>query len=146
MEESEWFVINDITEFTDKARAIVYNNFGAWSDNQDPDVMMDEVKEQEQEELDKVLTHQESLTIIKQIAKKQTNRKTHKTRYVVNDKLFADIIYDLNARLVSNILNGLVQRGLVESAFDAESNDFVFWVKDQDKLNKNEEKDLPETD
>ena len=49
--------------------------------------------------------------------------------------------------MVSNILNQLVQKGLVESAFDTESNDFIFWVKDNDKLFKNEtETDLPETD
>lgn len=147
MEESEWFVIKDIVEFTEQARAIVYNNFGTWDNDVNETIIMDQVKESEQEELNKVLSHNESLTIVKQIAKKQTNKKTHKTRYVLNDKLFANIIHDLNARLVSNILNGLVQRGLVESAFDAESNDFVFWVKDHDKqLNDYEEKDLPETD
>ena len=41
----------------------------------------------------------------------------------------------------SKILNGLVNKGLVETAYDSESNDFIFWVKDD---NKKEEK--PETD
>jgi hypothetical protein len=41
--------------------------------------------------------------------------------------------------MVSNIISGLVQKGLVETAFDEEANDFVFWVK------KNEE-EKPETD
>jgi hypothetical protein len=43
--------------------------------------------------------------------------------------------------MVSNIISGLVQKGLVETAFDEEANDFVFWVK-----NDQEEKEKPETD
>lgn len=46
------------------------------------------------------------------------------------------IITALNDRLVSNILNSLVNKGLIETAYDDSRNDFVFWVKDNDKNNK----------
>jgi hypothetical protein len=42
--------------------------------------------------------------------------------------------------MVSNILNSLVNKGLVETAYDAEANDFIFWVSDENK------KENPETD
>jgi len=47
--------------------------------------------------------------------------------------------------MVSNILQGLVQRGIVETAFDDESNDFVFWVKNNEE-NTEEKNEKPETD
>lgn len=140
----EWFIIPDLEQFTDKARAIVYNNFGLWDEKSDIDVLIDDVAENEKEDFDKILSHQESLIIVKQIVRKQTNKKNNKIRYILNDKLFADIVYGLNARMVSNIINGLVKKGLVETAFDSDSNDFVFWVKnnEQDK----DKTDKPETD
>lgn len=138
---SEWFIINDIDDFTDRARAIVYNNFGVWNESDDLDILIEDVKESEQEEFDKILSHQESLVIVKQTAKKQTNKKNKKIRYIINNKLFAAIVEELNSRMVSNIINGLVKKGLVETAFDSETNDFIFWVKDQDY-----DDNKPETD
>ena len=140
----EWFIIPDLEQFTDKARAIVYNNFGLWDEKSEIDVLIDDVAENEKEDFDKILSHQESLIIVKQIVRKQTNKKNNKTRYILNDKLFADIVHGLNARMVSNIINGLVKKGLVETAFDSDSNDFVFWVTTNEQNKDNAEK--PETD
>jgi hypothetical protein len=138
----EWFLINDLDDFTDRARAIVYNNFGVWNNPDNIDIMIDDVIENEKEEFEKVLSHQESLIIIKELVKKEKHKKTHKIRYTLNDTIFTEIVHSLNNRMVSNIINGLVQKGLVETAFDDESNDFVFWVRDE---NENE-KEKPETD
>lgn len=138
--KDNWYVINNLTDFTDKARAIAYNNFGVWQNKDELDIVIDDIKDKDKEEFNNVLSHQESLTIIKSIIRKEKNRKSKKIRYTLNDKLFADIIYELNDRMVSNIIRGLVQKGLVETAFDNDSNDFVFWVKDKD------EKEKPETD
>ena len=143
MSDSQWFVIPDLSEFTDKARAIVYNNFGVWEDKSDIDLIIDDVVDNEKEDFDKVLSHQESLVIVKENIKKERSKITKEIRYVLTDQMFADIVQKLNDRMVSNIINGLVKKGLVESAFDSEANDFVFWVKDNDE-NKDEEK--PETD
>lgn len=139
--DDQWYIVTNLDEFTDKARAIVYNNFGVWQNKDDLDILIDDVKENEQEEFDKILSHQESVVIVKDIVKKEKNRKSKKIRYVLNDKLFADIIYKLNDRMVSNIVAGLVQKGVVESAYDSEANDFVFWIKDNQK-----EEEKPETD
>lgn len=142
----DWFVINDLDDFTDKIRNIVYNNFGLSDEGEKSniDYMIDSVRDNDQEELDRVLSHCESLTIIKANIKKQKNKHTKKTRYILNDKIFADIIYSLNDRMISNIINKLVQKGIVESGFDSETNDFIFWVKEDDEIKKQEKK--PEAD
>jgi hypothetical protein len=142
MSESEWFIISDLSDFTDKARAIVYNNFGSWQDMSELGILMDDIKDEEQEEFENTLSHRESLVIVKENIKKQKNKRTQKVRYILNDTIFADIVHKLHDRIVSNIIRNLVQKGLVETAFDDEANDFVFWVKEDDK--NNEEK--PETD
>jgi hypothetical protein len=140
---SDWFIINDLEEFTDKTRSIVYNNFGQWSENLKDPISIDDVVPDELEEFNKVLSHQESLLIVKQFVKKEKNKKTKKVRYILDDKIFTKIIDDLNKRMVSNILSGLVQRGLVESAFDEDANDFIFWTRDK---HENQNKEEPETD
>lgn len=130
--EEEWFIINNIDEFTDKVRAIVFNNFGAWDKADELDSLIDTVKTGDQEELNKILSHQESLLIVKESVKMQTSKNKKRIRYTLDEKIFTDILEKLNSRMVSNILNGLVQKGLVDMAYDEKSNDFVFWVKDQD--------------
>jgi hypothetical protein len=137
-----WYIITNLNDFTNKARAIVYNNFGTWQNKDELDILIDDIKEQDQEEFNKVLSHQESLVIVKELIKKQKNRKTKAIRYTVNDDIFADIVFKLNDRMVSNIVMGLVQRGLIETAFDDEINDFVFWIKDKEE----NETEKPETD
>ena len=138
MREDEWFEVPDLIEFTDKVRAIVYNNFGEWNDKSD-EVILTNVKENELKDLDTMLSHQESLLIIKENIKRERNKRTKKIRFILNDIIFADIISKLNDRMVSNIINSLVKKGLIETAFDSEKNDFIFWVKDN-------EQDKPETD
>jgi hypothetical protein len=137
-----WFVIPDLEEFTYKARAIVFNNFGTWNKESDESVDISDVESKDQEEFDKLLSHSESIVIIKEHIKKERNKKTKEIRYVLSDKIFADIVNKLNERMISNIMSGLVNRGLVESAFDEKINDFVFWVKDENETDC----EKPETD
>jgi hypothetical protein len=145
MNNDEWFIIKDIDELTNSARALVFNNFGK---NNNPeteeavgsiDDLILEVDPKDQKELDEILSYSESLIIVKQHIKKQTNKKTDSIRYVMNNNMFLSIIESLNDRMVSNLLNSLVNRGLVETAYDAEEDDFIFWVKDDDDKNTNKE-------
>lgn len=133
---NEWYVVPNIEEFTNKTRAIVYNNFGNWKSEQEVSNEDLTVAQKDIEDLDKILSYQESLVIITGWLKKQKNKKTKRIRYVLDDSIFVNIIKDLNDRLISNIVNSLVQKGIVESAFDSETNDFVFWIKDNDKEKK----------
>lgn len=130
MSNTEWFIIPNLEEFTDKVRSIVYNNFGAWDNVDTTNLIINTVKDSEKEDLDKLLSYQESLVIIKENIKTQRNKITKDKRYVLNDEIFADIVHKLNERMVSNIISSLVQKGLVETAFDEKANDFVFWCAD----------------
>lgn len=138
-----WFIINDLHDFVDKARAIVYTNFGNWDQTSEVDALIDGIAENEKEEFDKILSHDECVVITKSIVKKQKNKKSKEIRFVLNEDLFADLIKSFNDRMVSNILQSLVKKGLVESSYDNEINDFVFWINDE---NKEIDKDKPETD
>lgn len=127
----EWFIINDLDEFTKSARVIVYNNFGKWKEESEIDSPIDYVPKEDKKDLDRLLTQDESLLIIKGIAKKQEHKKTKKIRYMITDTMFMNIIEQLNNRMVSNVLQSLVNKGLVESSYDESINDFIFWVKDE---------------
>lgn len=133
---SEWFIVKDIDELTNAARVIVFNHFGKKSNSETEettnsvDDLLLEVDPKDQKELDETLSYSESLIIVKQHIKKQIHKKTDKVRYIMNDKMFLAIIESLNERMVSNLLNSLVNKGLVEAAYDDEDDDFVFWVKD----------------
>ena len=130
----EWFIIKDIDELTNSARALVFSNFGKSNHPEETDDLVDdlllEVSPEDQKELDSVLSYSESLIIVKQHIKKQIHKKTDKIRYIMNNDMFLKIIQSLNDRMVSNLLNSLVNRGLVETAYDAEDDDFIFWVKE----------------
>ena len=79
------------------------------------------------------------------VTKKETDteKKTKVAKLFMKESDYDDLLIQLNKRMVSNIVRGLVNKGFVESAFDDEKNDFIFWVKDKyDEFNN----DKPETD
>jgi len=139
---NEWLIIKDLDGLINSARALIFNNFGKTEPIDDSDVGSLSVPLDSQEELDKILSFEESKIIVTNLAKKQKNKKSFLVRYLINDEIFEKIVYSLNDRMVSNILNGLVNKGMIETAYDNEIDDFVFWVKD-DVKNQIEK---PETD
>jgi hypothetical protein len=126
------FIIKDIEYFVNYSRVLLFNLFGKDNNSEIDDVNKDmtDLSEEEKKELDTILSYDESLVIIKSIAKEQKHKITKKSRYIITDELFLHIIEALNDRMTSNLLNGLVNRGLVETAYDDEAEDFVFWVKE----------------
>jgi hypothetical protein len=128
----DWFIIKDFQGFIEATRALVFNSFGSEQGDKNKDDFMMSVTNKDKQELDNILSYDESLTIVVGFLKKEKNKTTSKIRYLVNDDAYMKIIYALNDRMTSNILNGLVNKGIVETAYDDESNDFVFWIKDND--------------
>lgn len=136
----DWFVIKDVESFVQHTRAFVFNSYGKKQDetkDTDQDKLMN-LSPMDEKELEEVLSYDESLTIVKSFVKKEKNKKTKEIRFIINDDLYLEIMESLGDRMTSNILQGLVKKGLIETGFDNESNDFVFWIK-----NENQEK--PET-
>ena len=133
------YIIDNLDNFTDSARRLVYNGFDKGS-VEDPDEfteLVTQISPEEEKELDKVLSHDEALVIVKSMAKEQKHKYEDKSRYIIDEKIFSEIIEAMNARLVSNILTSLANKGMIESAYDSDINDFVFWIKDNE---------TPETD
>lgn len=128
-DNEEWYIIKDFESFIDSTRALVFNNFGKQQDGSEDDLRLS-VAPEEQDELNTVLSYNETKLIAEELLHKQTNKITKQTRYLVSDQDYHKLIDALHSRLVGNLLNGLVNKGLVESSFDDEVNDFVFWVKD----------------
>ena len=146
MEENKWFLINDFEEFVDHTRSLVFKFFGEANKSMDDAVAqsLSKMSVEEISEMNETLTHSESATIIKNHARKEINRKTKRIRYSITDQILYAIIEDLNSRMISNILSALVNRGVLDSAFDSDQNDFIFWVKDDNEKQKQNQK--PETD
>lgn len=138
MTDSDWYDVKNIDEFVKAARSIIYNNFGSWDKKQgnpEVDIIDDMItKPSDEEEFNQLLTQEESIVIVKPLFKKQKHKRTNKIRYLISDNIFVNILQQLNDRMVSNTISSLVQKGLVESAYDDEIDDFVFWVdKDKEK-------------
>lgn len=134
----EWYAISDLKDFINAVRNILYHNYG--SNSQDTSISI-ELSVEEQKELDSILSYDESYAIVFPLLKQKHNKKNQTTEYKISDKIFTNILNALGDRMTSNLLNGLVNKGLVEAAYDSELDDFVFWVKDEHNT-----KEKPETD
>jgi hypothetical protein len=137
----DWFIIKDFDSFVNATRALVFNNFGKYHNEEEIDLLTFNVHPDDIEEIDNILSFDESKIIVNTFIKKQKHKLTKQTRYILNDHLYVEVVSALNDRMVSNLLNSLVNKGLVESAYDTESNDFVFWIKDEKNI-----EEIPETD
>lgn len=134
-DKDDWYIINDFESFIDSTRALVFNNFANQKTDSVNEVSLDVIPE-EQEELDRILSHSETTLIAKEILKKQTNKINKKIRYLVSDDKYQKLIEALHHRMIGNLLHSLVNKGLIESSFDEEVNDFVFWIKDDKENNR----------
>ena len=59
----------------------------------------------------------------------QTKKSNQEIVLFISDDDYHIFLEDLNRRLVSNLIGSLVNKGVLDSAFDDERNDFIFWVK-----------------
>jgi tRNA C32,U32 (ribose-2'-O)-methylase TrmJ len=137
----EWFAIVDLELFVDSTRVLVYELFGNQNKEKNEDIAKTNTEYKkltkiEQEEINECLTHQESLLISKDFITTKINKKLKKKKHVISEKSYLAFLESLNARLVSNMLSKMVKQDLLDSAFDEESNDFIFWLKEE-----NDEKD-----
>ena len=138
MNNNEWLEIHNIKEFTDFIRNIVYVSFLDSTEDEetyeiDISKSFETLTKAEKEEMEEVLNTKECSNIILENSRRLKNKKTKKIKYLINDQLLHKIIESINQRMVSNIIAKLVKKGVLESAFDEEKNDFVFWNKEKDK-------------
>lgn len=125
------YIITDVELFVDTIRRIVYNGF-AQEIPEDIDLFIKSFENIDENELDETLTLKECLAIVshQKLITTQVSKTTGNKRFVVTEDNYYKMIDDFNNRLVSNLLSSLVAKGLIESAYCEEENDFIFWVKD----------------
>lgn len=131
----DWLEISDLDKFTDYIRNVVYISFkdeGSDEEYYEIDINkgFENLTNEEEAELENILDKKECINIIKETSRKMRNKKTKKVKYLMDDRILYEIIENINQRMVSNIISNLVKKGLLESAFDEEKNDFVFWKKE----------------
>lgn len=134
MKSNDLFVIKNFSLFINATRSLVFSSFGK-KENQNTDIDNLSLSPEEQEELDTVLSYNESHAIAKEFVRKQINKITSEERYLMSEATYYKFVDALNHRMIGNLLNGLVNKGMIETSFDSEANDFVFWVKDNDNEN-----------
>lgn len=143
MDGNEWFIIDNIDKFVESTRVLVFDAFGNENKKSADDLalLLSDLEDSELEELEETISQAECLVIAKKYLQKQYNKKSKEERYIISTNKYMEMIESINARMVSNMLTHLASKGLIESAYDTEANDFIFWVKDA-----KDENQKPETD
>jgi hypothetical protein len=135
-----WLEVVSVKKLIDFSRKIVYHNFDEEnSDLSDQEFLskVDQIQE-DSKELDYLLPYSECRVMIKPYLVRVISKT--QDYYKIKEDDYDDFLVELNRRMVSNIVKDLVSKGLVESAFDNEKNDFVFWVKgDEDETEREED-------
>ena len=126
--------IENLDLLVDWSRKLVYCAFGAKEDQQDIEIAMMEAEsidenEESTEELNQVLPLKESIALIKSYLIRKKRKSNQEIVFFISDDNYHAFLEDLNRRLVSNLIGSLVKKGVLDSAFDDERNDFIFWVK-----------------
>lgn len=135
----EMYDIIDLEKFIDATRTLVYSCFGKDNDknnsNNTVDNLLNSLTDDEVCEMNVCLSLSESMVIAKKFIKTQKNKNTKQIRQIISEEAYMQFVEELNSRLVSNLISKLASQGVLETAFDEEANDFVFWVKDPNEKN-----------
>jgi len=127
---SDVYIVEDMEQFVEACRVLVFSVFGENNAENKMVFSKSELPQPELEELEQILTQKESLILAKEYIRTQTHKFTKKQRYIISEKKCQEFVECLNSRMVSNLLNKLTNEGLVDTSFDSDLNDFVFWVKE----------------
>lgn len=128
--KSNWYQIDNFDLFVQSTRVLVFNSFAKEKKDFEDSIEtnLDSLTSEQKIELDSILSQSESILIAKAIVKTKIDDATQSRIYLISDKRFMQLLEDLNTRMVSNLLHSLVKRGLLETAYDEEQDDFVFWT------------------
>ena len=132
MSEDEYeYVIHNLTKFLDASRVWLYVIFGGEEPTKTMTKRYADLDAEEKQEIDQVLSMREVINISAGYLKHNLDNDT----WTITEKQYEDFLVELSGRLTSNILASMVSSGILESAYDSEINDFVFWRKDTDEKN-----------
>lgn len=141
--EDGWMEVVNLEKLVNFSRKVIFYNFDEENAELKDSDFLDKIEKIENTpnaEMDKVLPYPECKLMLQSMTIKKKNKKTQETKYFLKEGDYDVFLSQLNQRMISNIVQGLVKKGILESAFDSEKNDFVFWIK------HDEESEKPETD
>jgi uncharacterized Zn finger protein len=133
MKEDGWLEVVNVDKLIKFSRKIIYHNFDEDNDDLTDTEFLQKVDastdQEDEKEIESLLPFGECRAIFKPFLVRVLSKDD--LYYKIKEDDYDEILIQMNRRMVSNIVKGLVAKGLVESAFDNDKNDFVFWVKDQ---------------
>jgi hypothetical protein len=124
------YEITDIDEFIKSLRSIILENFYEEEDKIKMESEFDFLMKSKRKKIEEKLTVQEAEAIIRPMLKTFVNN-IGEVEYTISHKGFKKMLDELNKRVISNILMELAAEGLIETGFDDEKNDFIFWVSNE---------------
>lgn len=127
MKKQRVYEVTDLEEFIKSLRSIILENFYEGEEKRKSIYELDELMRSKRESIDKKLTIQEAKSIIEPMLKVTKSIKGE-IEYTISHKNFKKTLDELNRRIISNILTELSSEGLLETGFDEEKNDFIFWI------------------
>jgi len=133
MKEDGWLEVVNVDKLINFSRKIIYHNFDEENNDLTDTEFLQKVDastdQEDEKEIESLLPLGECRAIFKPFLVRVLSKDD--LYYKIKEDDYDEILIQMNRRMVSNIVKGLVAKGLVESAFDNDKNDFVFWVKDQ---------------
>lgn len=136
MSDEEFENVYDITnllEFLDASRVWLYTMFGGLNPSESMEIKYVDLEVEEKQEIDKVLNIKEVINIAQEYIKFNERDGI----WLITEDRYEQLLIELNARMTSNLLASMVSSGILESAYDSEINDFVFWRNDTDEKDNN---------
>lgn len=134
-----WLEIDNLDKLIDFSRRLIYSNFDPDKRDQEDQTFFNSLSQfnnMEIAEMDDILPHKEIKIIFNEFIIKKRHKKTKQIRLFIQEDAYENLLEAINSRFVSNIVQRMVGKGLLETAFDAERNDFIFWVNKNEKDQK----------
>jgi len=139
-----WLEVVNLEKLVKFSRKVIYYNFDEKNDRLDDESFIEKIDNisnaKDEQEIERLLPYKESEAIFAEFLKRKVSPGSKQKAWFIKEKDYDTILAQLSERMVSNIVRGLVNKGLVESAFDNEKNDFVFWVKANEDKTKEKDK------
>ena len=145
---NHWLEVIDVDKLINFSRKIVYYNFDETTEHLNDKDFFDaiekiDIKSKTSQKMNRLLPLKECRNMFLPLCVKKNNKGQKSSFFVIKENDYDDFLIQLNHRMISNMIKDLVKRGALESAFDAEIDDFVFWVKKNDG---EQDEQKPETD
>lgn len=133
--KDHWLQVVDLDSLVDFTRKLIYHNFDEKNQHLSGEDFINQITKidnGDDDDLENILPFNETKLIVKECLVKKRNKRTKEVGFFIKESTYQEILNKFHERMVSNIVRSLVDKGLLEMAFDEEKNDFVFWVS-QDK-------------